>query len=98
MYLCRQNQKQQKKMNAKHYRTTTLALILLSSLSAQAYENENEIDTLAVRDMDEIVVVSTPKEHALLRSQPLSSTTAWQMSASSQRPKRAKARTSTSLS
>lgn len=74
MYLCRQNQKQQKKMNAKHYRTTTLALILLSSLSVQAYENENEMDTLAVRDMDEIVVVSTPKEHALLRSQPLSST------------------------
>ncbi len=73
MYLCRQNQKQQKKMNAKHYRTTTLALILLSFLSAQANENENEMDTLAVRDMDEIVIVSTPKEHALLRSQPLSS-------------------------
>ena len=34
----------------------------------------NETDTLAVRDMDEIVVVSTAKEHASLRNQPLSST------------------------
>ena len=42
-------------MIAKHYRTTTLALILFSSLSMQAYENENEMDTLAVRDMDEII-------------------------------------------
>ena len=33
----------------------------------------NEPDTLFVRDMDEIVVVSTAKEHASLRNQPLSS-------------------------
>ena len=34
----------------------------------------NETDTLSVRDMDEIVVVSTAKEHAPLRNQPISST------------------------
>ena len=61
-------------MIAKHYRTTTLALILFSPLALQAYENENEMDTLTVRDMDELVVVSTPKEHALLRNQPIAST------------------------
>lgn len=33
----------------------------------------NEADTLSVRDMDEVVVVSTPKEHAELRQQALSS-------------------------
>ena len=33
----------------------------------------NEMDTLSVRQMDEVVVVSTPKEHAELRQQPLSS-------------------------
>lgn len=33
----------------------------------------NEMDTLSVRNMDEVVVVSTPKEHAALRLQPLSS-------------------------
>ena len=33
----------------------------------------NEADTLSVREMDEVVVVSTPKEHASLREQPLSS-------------------------
>ena len=31
-------------------------------------------DTLRVSEMDEIIVVSTPKEHSLLRQQPLSST------------------------
>lgn len=34
----------------------------------------NEMDTLSVHRMDEVVVVSTPKEHAALRHQPLSST------------------------
>ncbi|MBR4187081.1 MAG: TonB-dependent receptor, partial [Bacteroidaceae bacterium] len=31
-------------------------------------------DTLRVSEMDEVIVVSTPKEHSLLRQQPLSST------------------------
>ena len=32
-----------------------------------------EADTLAIRNLDEVVVVSTPKEHTALRQQPLSS-------------------------
>ena len=60
--------------NAKHYRTATLALLMLSPIVMQANENESETDSLAVRDMDELVVVSTPKEHSLLRSQPIAST------------------------
>ena len=35
----------------------------------------NESDTISVHEMDEIVVVSTPKEHAALRDQALSSST-----------------------
>ena len=38
-----------------------------------ALDSTNELDTLSVRDMDEIVVVSTPKEHTKLRLQPVSS-------------------------
>ena len=34
----------------------------------------NEMDTLSVRKLNEVVVVSTPKEHDALRHQPLSST------------------------
>ena len=34
----------------------------------------NEADTVSVHEMDEVVVVSTPKEHVALRQQPLSST------------------------
>ena len=44
-----------------------LALIFPLTLSA------HEMDTLSVHKMDEVVVVSTPKEHAALRQQPLSS-------------------------
>ena len=43
------------------------ALIFPLTLSA------HEADTLSVHKMDEIVVVSTPKEHTALRQQPLSS-------------------------
>ncbi|MBQ7461089.1 MAG: TonB-dependent receptor [Bacteroidaceae bacterium] len=41
----------------------------------------NEMDTLAIHNMDEVVVVSTPKEHTALRQQSLSSSTfgAWQL-------------------
>ncbi len=34
----------------------------------------NEMDTLSVHNLDEVVIVSTPKEHASLREQPQSST------------------------
>ncbi|MBR5051785.1 MAG: TonB-dependent receptor [Bacteroidaceae bacterium] len=44
-----------------------LALIFPLTLSA------HETDTLSVHKMDEVVVVSTPKEHSALRQQPLSS-------------------------
>ena len=46
--------------------------IILSLLPCCLYANE--ADTVSVRQMDEVVVVSTPKEHASLREQPLSST------------------------
>ena len=61
-------------MKAKYHKISCLALLLFLSASIHANEKENETDTLKVRDMDEVVVVSTPKEHTLLRNQPLSST------------------------
>ena len=51
-------------------------LSLISLLLFEGYGGflfANETDTLSVREMDEVVVVSTPKEHAALREQPLSS-------------------------
>ena len=51
-------------------------LSLISLLLFEGYGGflfANEADTLSVREMDEVVVVSTPKEHAALREQPLSS-------------------------
>ena len=62
--------KQQIAMNTTHHFLGTLAMLLLSPCCLA----ESETDTLTVRDMDEVVVVSTAKEHSLLRSLPLSST------------------------
>ena len=56
-------------MNAKLYRSSLLWLLLL----APALLFANGADTLAIHNMDEVVVVSTPKEHASLRQQSLSS-------------------------
>ena len=50
---------------------TTLSIL---TLLTPALLFANEADTLSVRNLDEVVVVSTPKEHATLREQPLSST------------------------
>ncbi|MBR4130397.1 MAG: TonB-dependent receptor [Bacteroidaceae bacterium] len=50
------------------------ALSLLSSNGIGGSLLYAQTDTLLVRDMDEIVVVSTAKEHTSLRNQPLSST------------------------
>ena len=50
---------------------TTLSIL---TLLTPALLFANEADTLSVRNLDEVVVVSTPKEHAALREQPLSST------------------------
>lgn len=57
-------------MNIKYYRRSLLWLLFLVPKLLYA----NEVDTLAVHDLDEVVVVSTPKEHVSLRQQPLSST------------------------
>ena len=57
-------------MNAKNYLSSLLGLLLLAPNIISA----NEADTLSVHNLDEVVVVSTPKEHAALRMQPLSST------------------------
>ena len=58
-------------MNSTYYHSSLLWLLLLASNALFA----NETDTLSVHKMDEVVVVSTPKEHSALRSQPLSSST-----------------------
>ena len=50
---------------------TTLSIL---TLLTPALLFANEADTLSVRNLDEVVVVSTPKEHATLREQALSST------------------------
>ena len=59
-------------LNSSSFRSSAggalISLILFPTLLSA-----NETDTLFVRDMDEIVVVSTAKEHASLRNQPLSS-------------------------
>ena len=49
-------------------------LLLPASLIFPLLLSANEADTLSVHEMNEIVVVSTAKEHAELRQQPLSST------------------------
>ena len=54
--------------------TTVLGLFLLPSMGVGGALFANEMDTLSVRQMDEVVVVSTPKEHNALRLQPLAST------------------------
>ena len=59
-------------MNTNYHKTRLLLTLLFIPTLLSA--NENEADTLTVRDMDEVVVVSTAKEHTSLRNQPLSST------------------------
>lgn len=54
--------------------TTVWGLFLLPSMGVGGALFANEMDTLSVRQMDEVVVVSTPKEHNALRLQPLAST------------------------
>lgn len=56
------------KKNSLHYTLYILYGLCPTLLLAQPN------DSLRVREMDEVVVVSTPKEHVLLRQQPLSST------------------------
>ena len=51
---------------------TALFLLPLQGVG-ESLTSVHEMDTLSIRNMDEVVVVSTPKEHAALRQQPLSS-------------------------
>ena len=48
-----------------------LPILLFTTITLSA----NDADTLLTHNMDELVVVSTPKEHIALNKQPLSSTT-----------------------
>lgn len=50
---------------------TLLPILLFTTITLSA----NDADTLLTHNMDELVVVSTPKEHIALNKQPLSSTT-----------------------
>lgn len=50
---------------------TLLPILLFTTITLSA----NDADTLLTHNMDELVVVSTPKEHVALNKQPLSSTT-----------------------
>ncbi len=66
--------------NHTHYPLTKLttifaafSLLPLMGVGGALYANES--DTISVHEMDEIVVVSTPKEHSALRDQALSSST-----------------------
>ncbi len=55
--------------------TTVLVQLFLLPLTGTGEAlHANEADTISVHDMDEVVIVSTPKEHSRLRQQPLSST------------------------
>ena len=57
-------------MNTRTYHNSLFWLLLI----ALPFRGEAQSDTLLVRDMDEVVIVSTAKEHTSLRNQPLSST------------------------
>lgn len=58
------------KISAHRILLLSLSAFLLTTLQARA----ESADTLHTTGLDEVVVVSTPKEHAALRQQPLSST------------------------
>lgn len=53
----------------------TFRFLLFALLFCPLLLSANEMDTLSVHNMDEVVVVSTPKEHASLRQQSVSSST-----------------------
>lgn len=60
-------------MNYKYFLPLTLFVLPIKGVGVSSL-SANEADTLSVHTMDEVVVVSTPKEHVSLRQQPLSST------------------------
>ena len=51
-----------------------IGLTCLGTLPVQADDVKTPIDSVIVRDIEEVVVISTPKEHQNLRQQTLSST------------------------
>ena len=64
----------------KRYLFTTLtALMLTGQVNLSAEEIKTPVDSLIVRDIEEVIVVSTPKENTNLRQQTLSSTSFSQM-------------------
>ncbi|MBO7119881.1 MAG: TonB-dependent receptor [Bacteroidaceae bacterium] len=61
------------KLTTIHYYLLTALFLFPAHGEGRGILLANEADTLSVREMDEVVVVSTPKEHATLRDQTLSS-------------------------
>ena len=73
-YLCARIKCLKKDMKKNYYLTAMLGLIFLSPTPVLADDVKTPVDSVIVRDIEEVVVISTPKENQNLRQQTLSST------------------------